>query len=114
MSIQPIKTDKAPAAIGAYSQGVKVGQFIFTSGQLPLNPETGELETDIRKATKQSLENVKGIIESAGSSMDKVIKVTVFLRDLEDFAAMNEVYSTYFSANPPARSAVQVARIPKD
>lgn len=114
MSIQPIKTDKAPAAIGAYSQGVKVGQFIFTSGQLPLNPETGELETDIRKATKQSLENVKGIIESAGSSMDKVIKVTVFLRDLEDFAAMNEVYSTYFSTNPPARSAVQVARIPKD
>ncbi|NMA70130.1 MAG: RidA family protein [Desulfitobacterium sp.] len=114
MSIQPIQTDQAPAAIGAYSQGVKVGGFIFTSGQLPLNPATGELETDIRKATKQALENVKGIIESAGSSMDKVIKVSVFLRDLEDFGPMNEVYSTYFSENPPARSAVQAARIPKD
>lgn len=114
MSINVLHTDKAPAAIGPYSQGIKVGNLVFTSGQLPLNPATGELESDIRKATQQSLENVKNILESAGSSMDKVAKVVVFLRDMNDFAAMNEVYGTFFTANPPARSAVQVARLPKD
>lgn len=114
MSINVLHTDKAPAAIGPYSQGIKVGNLVFTSGQLPLNPATGELESDIRKATQQSLENVKSILESAGSSMDKVAKVVVFLRDINDFAAMNEVYGTFFTANPPARSAVQVARLPKD
>lgn len=114
MSFSIISTDKAPAAIGPYSQGVKAGNLIFTSGQLPLNPATGELETDIRKATKQSLENIKNILESAGSSMDKVVKVMVYLRDLEDFVPMNEVYGTFFTENPPARSSVQAARIPKD
>lgn len=114
MSINVLHTDKAPAAIGPYSQGVKVGNLVFTSGQLPLNPATGELEDDIRNATQQSLENVKNILESAGSSMDKVVKVVVFLRDMNDFVAMNEVYGTFFTANPPARSAVQVARLPKD
>ncbi|MGE4272267.1 MAG: RidA family protein [Desulfitobacterium sp.] len=109
-----LHTDKAPAAIGPYSQGIKAGNFVFTSGQLPLNSATGELESDIRKATQQSLENVKNILESSGASMDKVVKVTVFLRDINDFAAMNEVYGTFFTANPPARSAVQVARLPKD
>ncbi|AGA68564.1 endoribonuclease L-PSP [Desulfitobacterium dichloroeliminans LMG P-21439] len=114
MSKKVLHTDKAPAAIGPYSQGIKAGNLVFTSGQLPLNPATGELESDIRKATQQSLENVKNILESAGASMDKVVKVTVFLRDMNDFADMNEIYGTFFPANPPARSAVQVARLPKD
>jgi len=114
MSLKVLHTDKAPAAIGPYSQGIQVGNLVFTSGQLPLNPETGELEGDIRKATQQSLENVRNILESAGASMDKIVKVVIFLRDMNDFAAMNEVYGTYFPSNPPARSAVQVARLPKD
>ncbi|CDX04262.1 endoribonuclease L-PSP [Desulfitobacterium sp. LBE] len=114
MSINVLHTDKAPAAIGPYSQGIKAGNLVFTSGQLPLNPLTGELETDIRQATRQSLENVKNILESAGTSLGKVVKVVVFLRDMNDFAAMNEIYGTFFTTNPPARSAVQVARLPKD
>ncbi|ACL19379.1 RidA family protein [Desulfitobacterium hafniense] len=114
MSINVLHTDKAPAAIGPYSQGIKAGNLVFTSGQLPLNPVTGELETDIRKATHQSLENVRNILESAGTSLAKVVKVVVFLRDMNDFAAMNEIYGTFFTTNPPARSAVQVARLPKD
>lgn len=114
MTRKVLHTDKAPAAIGPYSQGIQAGNLVFTSGQLPLNPETGELEGDIRKATQQSLENVKNILESAGTSFEKVVKVVIFLRDMNDFAAMNEVYGTYFPTNPPARSAVQVARLPKD
>ncbi|EHQ87644.1 RidA family protein [Desulfosporosinus youngiae] len=114
MSKQTISTQNAPAAIGPYSQGVKVGNLIFTSGQLPINTQSGELAADIEGATKQSLDNVKAILESAGSSIDKVVKTVVFLRDMNDFAAMNAVYATYFSSNPPARSAVQVARLPKD
>ncbi|HBV85163.1 RidA family protein [Desulfosporosinus sp.] len=111
---QTLNTQNAPAAIGPYSQGVKVGNLIFTSGQLPINTETGELVTDIEGATKQSLDNVKAILESSGSSMDKVVKTVVFLKDMNDFVAMNTVYATYFQNNPPARSAVQVARLPKD
>lgn len=114
MSLKVLNTEKAPAAIGPYSQGIQVGNLVFTSGQLPLNPTTGELESDIRTATKQSLENVKNILESAGTSMDKIVKTVIFLRDMNDFAAMNEVYGSFFPANPPARSAVQVARLPKD
>lgn len=109
-----IFTEKAPAAIGPYSQGNKIGELIFTSGQLPLNPETGELYDEITKATKQSLENLKAVIEAGGSSLDKVIKVVIFLKDMEDFAKVNEVYSEYFKENSPARSCVQVARLPKD
>jgi len=114
MNKQTVSTPNAPAAIGPYSQGVKTGNLIFTSGQLPLNPQSGELVADIEGATKQSLDNVKAILESAGTSMDKIIKTVVFLRDMNDFAAMNAVYTTYFPTNPPARSAVQVARLPKD
>lgn len=114
MNKQTLSTQNAPAAIGPYSQGVKVGNLIFTSGQLPMNPQSGELVADIEGATKQSLDNVKAILESSGSSMDKVVKTVVFLRDMNDFAAMNAVYATYFPSNPPARSAVQVARLPKD
>ena len=114
MNKQTLNTQNAPAAIGPYSQGVKVGNLIFTSGQLPINTQSGELVADIEGATKQSLDNVKAILESSGSAMDKVIKTVVFLRDMNDFAAMNAVYATYFPSNPPARSAVEVARLPKD
>lgn len=114
MNKQTLNTQNAPAAIGPYSQGVKVGNLIFTSGQLPINTQSGELVADIEGATKQSLDNVKAILESSGSSMDKVVKTVVFLRDMNDFAAMNTVYATYFPTNPPARSAVQVAKLPKD
>ncbi|MGG5460441.1 RidA family protein [Clostridium sp. B9] len=109
-----INTEHAPAAIGPYSQGIVIGDLIFTSGQLPLNPETKVLETEIKAATKQSLENCKAILENAGASLDKVFKTTVFVKDLNDFAAVNEVYGTYFSENPPARSCVQVAKLPMD
>jgi len=114
MNKQTVSTQNAPAAIGPYSQGIKAGNLIFTSGQLPMNPQSGELVADIEGATKQSLDNVKAILESAGASMDKVVKTVVFLRDMNDFVAMNAVYATYFPTNPPARSAVQVARLPKD
>ena len=114
MSLKVLNTEKAPGAIGPYSQGIQAGNLIFTSGQLPLNQTTGELTSDIRSATKQSLENVKNILESAGSSMDKIVKTLIFLKDMNDFAEMNEVYGSYFPTNPPARSAVQVARLPKD
>ncbi|WP_041275954.1 RidA family protein [Desulfosporosinus acidiphilus] len=114
MSKQTLNTQKAPAAIGPYAQGIKAGNLIFTSGQLPINPETGELATDIEGATRQSLDNVKAILESSGASMEKIVKTVVFLRDMNDFAAMNAIYAGYFPNDPPARSAVQVARLPKD
>lgn len=114
MNKQTLNTQNAPAAIGPYSQGVKVGNLIFTSGQLPINAQSGELVPDIEGATKQSLDNVKAILEASGSSLANVVKTVVFLRDMNDFAAMNAVYATYFPNNPPARSAVQVARLPKD
>lgn len=109
-----IATKNAPGAIGPYSQGVSFGDLIITSGQLPLNPETGELVEDIKEATRQSLNNCKAILEEAGSSIDKVVKTTVFLRDINDFASMNEAYAEFFTNNPPARSAIQVAKIPKN
>ena len=112
-----VKTDKAPAAIGPYSQGVVVetGRIIFTAGQIAIDPRTGHLlEGDIEAQTGQVLENVKAVLEAAGSSLDRVVKVTVFLKNMEDFARMNDVYATFFHENPPARSAVQVARLPKD
>lgn len=114
MNKQTLNTQNAPAAIGPYSQGVKAGNLIFTSGQLPINTQSGELVADIEGATKQSLDNVKAILEASGATMDSVVKTVVFLRDMNDFAAMNAVYATYFPNNPPARSAVQVARLPKD
>ena len=109
-----INTEHAPAAIGPYSQGLVVGDLIYTSGQLPLNPQTKVLETEIKAATKQSLKNCKAILEAAGASLDKVFKTTVFVKDLNDFAAVNKVYGTYFNENPPARSCVQVAKLPMD
>ena len=114
MNREIINTIKAPAAIGPYSHGNKIGDLIFTSGQLPINPETKELITEIKAATRQSLENVKGILEEVGSSMDKVVKATVFVKDLGQFGEVNEVYSEYFGQNSPARSCVQVAKLPMD
>lgn len=115
MSIKLTHTDKAPAAIGPYSQAAVVGNIVFTSGQIPLIPETGELITDdIKKATKQSLENVKTILENSGSSLEQVAKVNIFISDMDNFAAVNEVYSEYFSNHKPARSCVEVAKLPKD
>ena len=110
-----ISTTKAPGAVGPYSQAIKVGNFLFTSGQIPLDPATGSLVTgDIKKATERSLENLKALLEEAGSSFDKVVKTTVFIVDMNDFAAVNEVYAKYFTNNTPARSCVQVAKLPKD
>jgi len=110
-----IATDRGPKAIGPYSQAVKANGFIFISGQIPLDPRTQELvEGDVARQTERVMENLKGIVEAAGSSLDRVVKTTVFLKDLADFPAMNEVYSRYFPANPPARATVQVARLPRD
>lgn len=114
MQKEIISTSNAPSAIGPYSQGVKIGEMVFTSGQIPVNPSTGELVTEIKAATKQSLENVKAVLEEAGSSLEKVVKVVVFIKDMNDFAQVNEVYGQYFTENPPARSCVEVARLPKD
>ncbi|MBI6872895.1 RidA family protein [Clostridium aciditolerans] len=108
-----ISTTNAPGAVGPYSQAVKVGNLVFTSGQLPLDPVTGELIGDVKKATEKSLENVKAILEEAGTSLDKVIKTTVFVKNMSDFAAVNEVYAKYFQKDMPARSCVQVV-LPKD
>lgn len=110
-----ISTEKAPAAIGPYSQGVCGAGIVITSGQLPINPETGEMPEGIAAQTRQSLENVKAVLEAAGAGMDSVIKTTVFLKNMDDFTAMNEVYSTFFTQGSfPARSAVEAARLPKN
>ena len=114
MTKEVINTNNAPEAIGPYSQGVIVGDFVYTSGQIPLNPVTGELVTDIKLATKQSMENIKAILEEAGTSLNNVVKTSIFLKDFNDFEAVNEVYGTYFIENKPARSCVQVAKLPKD
>ena len=111
---QIISTEKAPAAIGPYAQGVAAGKLIITSGQLPLDPATGAFPEGIKEQTRQSLTNVKAILEEGGADMKDVIKTTVFLSDMNDFAAMNGVYATFFEGACPARSAVQVARLPKD
>jgi len=109
-----VAPEKAPKAVGPYSQGIAAGDFVFTSGQLPLNPETNTMPEGIEAQAKQSLDNVKAVVEAAGSSLGKVVKVTIFLKDLNDFAKVNEIYGTYFTQAPPARSCVQVARIPRD
>lgn len=115
MNIDAISTDKAPAAIGPYSQAIKVGDKVFTSGQIPIIPETGEIEKGgIEAQTRQVFENLRAVLNAAGSGLDKVIKTTVFIKDMNDFALINKIYSGYFSAPYPARSCVEVARLPKD
>lgn len=113
---QIISTDKAPAAIGPYSQAVRADNLLFVSGQIPLDPATGELipETTIQAQTTRVLTNLKAIVEQAGATLDQVVKTTVFLKDMNDFVEMNRVYKTFFSTDCPARSAVQVVKLPKD
>jgi 2-iminobutanoate/2-iminopropanoate deaminase len=108
-------TDRGPKPIGPYSQAIKTNGVIYLSGQVALDPKSGELiGGDIRQQTERVFENIKGILEAAGSNLHHVVKATVFLKDMNDFPAMNEVYARYFTAAPPARSTVQVARLPKD
>jgi 2-iminobutanoate/2-iminopropanoate deaminase len=110
-----ISTDKGPKAIGPYSQAVKANGFVFTAGQVPFDPATGQLiEGDVARQTARVLENLKAIVEAAGSSLDRAVKATVYLKDMNDFAAMNEVYARYFPSNHPARSTVEAARLPRD
>ena len=112
---ETVLTDRGPKPIGPYSQAIRANGFLYVSGQVALDPKTGEMTGgDIRQQTERTLENVKGIIEGAGANLHHVVKATVFLKDINDFAAMNEVYGKYFSSAPPARSTVQVARLPKD
>jgi len=111
---QAIKTEKAPGAIGPYSQGIKAGNLVFTSGQLPIDPAgSGELITDVKEAARATLMNVKAVLEAGGAKMDDVVKVTVFLIDMKDFAAVNEVYAEFFNEPCPARSCYAVAGLPK-
>ena len=113
--MKAISTTKAPGAIGPYSQGIQIGEFIYTSGQIPIDPATGAFaEGGIKEQTRQSLQNIQAILEEAGSSMDKVVKTTVFLADMNDFADMNSVYAEFFSEPYPARSAVAVKTLPKN
>ncbi|MCM1021464.1 MAG: RidA family protein [Muribaculum sp.] len=111
---QAVITEKAPGAIGPYSQAINVGSMIFASGQLPIDPATGEMPDDISLQTKQSLSNVKAILEAEGLSLDNVVKTTVFLADMNDFTAMNAVYQDAFKPPYPARSAVAVKTLPKN
>lgn len=115
MSKTVISTAAAPAAIGPYSQAIRTGNLLFVSGQVPLDPVTGQLlEGDIRVQTRQVFKNLAAILEAAGSGFARVVKTTVYLRDLGEFAAMNEVYAEFFGDQPPARATVQVARLPRD
>jgi 2-iminobutanoate/2-iminopropanoate deaminase len=112
---QIVQTPAAPAAIGPYSQAIRVGNLIFTSGQIPLEPVSGQLITGtIEEQTRQVLQNVKAVLEAAGSGLQSVVKTTVFIKSMDDFARVNAVYAEFFPADPPARSCVEVARLPKD
>lgn len=113
MNREIIATDRAPAAVGPYSQAVRLGDFVFTAGQIPLNPATGQMvEGGIEAQTRQVLTNVRAVLEAAGTSLAKVVKTTVFLADMGEFKAMNGVYAEFFPAEPPARSTVQVGALP--
>ena len=110
-----VSTDKAPGAIGPYSQAIKTGGMVYCSGQIPIDPETGEfVSNDIAEQTEQVLKNLAAVLDAGGTNLGNVIKTTVFLADMSDFAAMNEVYGRYFNENKPARATVQAARLPRD
>ena len=112
---QIVITDKAPGAIGPYSQAVKTGNLLFTSGMIPIDPATGQLvEGGIEVQAEQALKNIKNLVEASGSSLEKVVKTVVFIKNMDDFAKVNEIYSRYFVSDCPARSCVEVARLPKD
>lgn len=111
----PVESNEAPKAIGPYSQGIKAGGFIFVSGQVALDPKTGAMVgSDVAAQTERVLQSLQAIVEAAGSDLDRVVKTTVYLRSMADFAAMNEVYARYFKSEPPARATVAVAGLPKD
>ena len=113
--IEVINTDKSPAAIGPYSQGIKTGNLLFVSGQMPINPSTGEIVGGtIKDQTARVIENLRAILEEAGLTLDNVVKTTVFIKDMNEFSNINEVYASYFTKTKPARSCVEVARLPKD
>jgi 2-iminobutanoate/2-iminopropanoate deaminase len=113
--IEPVATDRGPKAIGPYSQAIKANGFVFLSGQIALDPKTQQvIEGDITRQTERVLENLKGIVEASGSTLSRAVKTTVFLADMNDFAAMNEVYSRYFTTHLPARSTVQAAGLPRN
>jgi 2-iminobutanoate/2-iminopropanoate deaminase len=115
MGKRVIQTEKAPRAIGPYSQAIQAGNFLFLSGQIPIDPKTGEsVKGDIRQQVRQVLENIKGVLESQKLGMENVVKVTIFLKDIANFNQVNEVYATYFPSSPPARSTVEVAKLPRD
>ena len=111
----PVESNEAPKAIGPYSQGIKAGGFVFVSGQVALDPATGAMVgADVAAQTERVLQNLQAVVEAAGSDLDRVVKTTVYLRSMADFAAMNEVYKRYFKNEPPARATVAVAGLPKD
>jgi len=113
--IETVKTDNAPGAIGPYSQAVKAGGMVFCSGQIPIDPATGEfVSEDVAEQTEQVLRNLSEVLKAAGAALENVVKTTVFLADMNDFVAMNEVYGRYFNENKPARATVQAARLPRD
>lgn len=113
--METISTNKAPAAVGPYSQGIKVSNLIYTSGQLPIIPETGELlKDDIKKETLQSLKNVEAILVEAGATIENIVKVNIYIRNMEDFPLINEIYEEFFGNHKPARSLVEVSKLPKD
>ncbi len=113
--MKAIRSSNAPAAIGPYSQAISVGETIFTSGVIPVVPATGEIAGDsVEEQTEQALTNLKNLLEDAGSSMERVVKTTVFIKDMDDFSRINEIYGKYFTGMLPARSCVEVARLPKD
>lgn len=115
MAREIIATDRAPKAIGPYSQAVKTGGMVFVSGQIPIDPKTGEVvQADIQTQVKLVMENAKAIITSAGCAMSDVVKTTIYLKNMSDFVAVNEVYGSYFPVDPPARATVEVSRLPKD
>ncbi len=115
MEKRVIYTEKAPKPIGPYSQAIIAGNLIFTAGQIPIDPETNQVvQGDIKEQTRRVLENLRAILESVGSTFDDVVKVTIYMKDLNEFSAMNEVYSEYFKNSPPARTTVEVSRLPRD
>jgi 2-iminobutanoate/2-iminopropanoate deaminase len=115
MQKEVVSTNKAPAAIGPYSQGIRAGSFIFVSGQIPLDPVTGELVSGhIKEQTRQVLENLRNILEAGGSSLEEVVKTTIFMANMENYKDVNDVYAEFFGKTKPARATVEVARLPKD
>lgn len=114
MNKQPVSTDRAPKAIGPYEQAIRVGEFVYTAGQIPIDPQTGNfVEGDITAQTRQVLKNLQAVLEAAGSSLERAVKATVFLKNISDFGAMNEEYSEFLGASKPARSTVAVADLPR-